>query len=365
MKRIIWDILSVAVTLLVLIFLWQFSLSIILFVLSLAVSAAFQPLINRIANNIHSKRFALGIVYTAFVGLFLITVLLGGQLFLQDLQKAADDFVTNYNRIKTDWPLEGSMFQQTLAEQLPSSDKLFQAIFSEEGFIILTENGGPGQNFFSFFGYFAITIVLSIYWSADQLRFERISVSLFPVKHRPKALHIWRAVEKGVGAYLRSELLQSVFAGLMLGIGYWLLGIRYPALLAMWGATARLIPWFGAVIALIPLFFILGNLPLLGFLAILYTMVVLILLRTGIESRLLHRKSNNSLLIILFVIVLGEAFGVIGVLLAPPLAAAVQILLQELYPLFVRRYTQELREVIELRKRLSHVQKDIKRTGVS
>jgi uncharacterized membrane protein YbaN (DUF454 family) len=65
----------------------------------------------------------------------------------------------------------------------------------------------------------------------------------------------------------------------------------------------------------------------------------------------------------LFVIVLAQAFGVIGVLLAPPLATAVQILLQELYPLFARRYSNELREVFELRRRLSHILKDMKGQG--
>jgi predicted PurR-regulated permease PerM len=362
-KRVAWDILIITVTLIVLILLWQFRLSIVLFALSLAVSAAFQPLIRRIASLTKSKKFALGIVYSTFIGLFLIFTLLGGQLFLQDLQKAAEDFLIAYNRIITDWPLTGSVFQQNLAEQLPSSNELIQAIISEEGLVILTENGGLGQGFFSLLGYFAITIVLSIYWNADQLRFERISISLFPVEHRPKALHIWRAIESGVGAYLRSELLQSVLAGLILGVGYWLLGIRYPAFLALWVATARLIPWFGVLIAIIPLFFMIGNLPISGLLAILFTLIVLIFLRTAIAARLLKYKSNNSLLIVLFVIVLAQAFGVIGVLLAPPLATAVQILLQELYPLFARRYSNELREVFELRRRLSHILKDMKGQG--
>jgi hypothetical protein len=56
---------------------------------------------------------------------------------------------------------------------------------------------------------------------------------------------------------------------------------------------------------------------------------------------------------------------VIGVLLAPPLATAVQILLQELYPLFARRYTQELKKVFNLKKRLSIVRNGIKDSSSS
>jgi predicted PurR-regulated permease PerM len=231
---------------------------------------------------------------------------------------------------------------------------------------MLIVNGWPGQELFSILGYFAIVLVLSIYWSADQLRFERISVNLFPVDMRPKALHIWRAIEKGVGSYLGSELVQGALAGLILGLGYWMIGLRYPALLGLWGAVSRLIPWFGILLAVIPLLFFGGNfLSINGLLAILFAMVVLLLLKNFIEPRL-NQGSKNSLLIVLFVIILAEAFGFIGILLAPPLAVAVQIILRELYPLLAqKRYSLELQEAYRLKKRLSRVRKDIKGPAAS
>jgi predicted PurR-regulated permease PerM len=361
MKQTVWYILVIAFTLVVLILLWQFSISIVLFALSLAVAAALRPIINNLAIRTKSKRLALSLVYSLVIGSILVLLVVGGQLLLKDLQKVTDDFATSYERIKNDWPREESLFRQTLAEQLPSSDDLYQAMTSEQGLLILTEEGGPGQGFFSSFGYIAIILVLSIYWSADQLRFERITVSLFPTDHRPKALHILRTVEKGVGAYLRSELLQSLLAGLILGVGYGLLELRYPVLLAVWGAVVRLIPWFGVLIAILPFMLLgVGSVPFSSFLAVVYTVLVLYLLRTTIEPRVVDQQRNNSLLIVLFVIILAEAFGFIGVLLAPPLAVAVQILLQELYPLFARRYSQELREAFELKKRLSKLRRNVK-----
>jgi predicted PurR-regulated permease PerM len=252
-----------------------------------------------------------------------------------------------------------------LAGQLPSFNDLFQAFLSEEGFVVLTQEGGAGQGIFSYLGYAAIIIVLSAYWSADQLRFERIGVSLFPVERRPKALHIWRMVEAGVGAYLRSEFIQSVLAGLVLGVGYWMIGLKYPALLAAWAAIARLIPWFGTLVAIIPFLFIGEILSFSVLLAILFTILVILFLKAIIEPRILERKSYNSLLIVLFVIVLGEAYGLIGVFLAPPLATALQIVIRELYPLFARRYTRELRGMIKLRKRLLRLRNEIKDSASS
>lgn len=368
MKQTVWYIIVIAITLVVLILLWEFSLSIVLFALSLAVAAALRPIINTIAIRIKSKRFALGLVYSLVIAGIVVLLVGVGQLLFQDLQRATDDFATSYERIKNDWPREESMFRQTLAEQLPSSNDLYQAITSEQGLLILTEEDGPGQGIFSTFGYIGIILVLSIYWSADQLRFERMTVSLFPTIHRPKALHIMRSIEKGVGAYLRSELLQSLLAGLILGVGYGLMGLRYPALLATWAAVTRLIPWFGVLIAVLPLFFFgIGILPFSNFLAVLYTVLVLLAVRSVVEPMVMDRRRNrnNSLLIVLFVIILAEAFGFVGVLLAPPLAVAVRILLQELYPLFAQRHSQEVQEVFELKKRLSRLRRSVKSSASS
>lgn len=361
MKRIAWFIVVIAITLVVLVLIWQFSISFVLFGLSLAVAAALRPLIAAVGMKSKSKRLALTLVYGAVIGSILLILTVGGQFLFQDLQKVTDDFAATYERIKRDWPREGSPFQQSLAGQLPSSDDLYGAITSEEGLLSIAADGGPGQDMFTFIGYIAIVLVLSMYWSADQLRFERLTISMFPNEHRPKALHIGREIEKGVGAYLRSEFVKSVLAGLILGVGFWLIGLRYPALLATWGAVVRLIPWFGGVVATLPFFFVIaGSSPITGFLAIMYTILVLLFLRMVIGSRFGDYQQNNSLLIVLFVILLAEAFGFIGVLLAPPLAVAVQILLRELYPLVTRRNSDQLRKAFALKNRLSRLRRDLK-----
>jgi putative permease len=57
-----------------------------------------------------------------------------------------------------------------------------------------------------------------------------------------------------------------------------------------------------------------------------YTVLVFVLLEFVVEPRLYNRRQYNPLLIALMVLALGEEFGVAGVLMAPPLAAALQIL---------------------------------------
>lgn len=354
MMRIVRYTVIVVTTLTVLLLLWQFGISIVLFLLSLAVAAALRPVISSITGRNVPKRLALGIVYFLLIAAILGALLLISQPFLNDLQTATDDFVANYERAKADWPLHGTLFQQALAQQLPPSTELYGTLTSTGGIPVLEGVFGIAQNFFSLLGRIAIVIVLSLYWTADQFRFERFGLSLIPKEHHSKALHVWRSVETGVGAYLRSEIVQSALAGILLWLVYSMLGIRYPTLLAGWGAIARLIPWFGAVIAVLPALVIgIGVSSTVGLLATVYTIAVLLILKLVIEPRFFLRSKYSSLLIVLFVIGLAEAFGFIGVVLAPPLAVAVQILFQHLYQFPSPTFSSEMTEhVVDIKERL-------------
>lgn len=364
MIRIVRYTVVVVITLIILLLLWQFSIAILLFVVSLAVAAALRPLIGAITGRNVSKRFALGFVYFLLAAAIISSILLISPPLLEEVQRATDDFVSNYDRAKSEWPASGSVFKQTLAEQLPPSSDFYQALTSERGVPVITGLVGIASNFFSLLGYIAIVLVLSLYWSADQFRFERLTLSLIPEEHHPRALHVWRSVEAGVGEYLRSELIQSVLAGLMLWLGYSVLGIRYPILLALWGAIARLIPWFGSIIAVLPPLIIgIGVSSAVGILATLYTVGILLILSLIIEPRFFPRHKYSSLLIVLFVIALAEAFGFIGVILAPPLAVTVQIAFQHLYTYATPAFSSEMAEQVSgIRKRLFELKRRLQQS---
>ena len=361
MIKIIRYTVVVFMTLMVLLLLWQFGVAIVLFLLSLALAAGLRPVINAITGRNIPKRLALGIVYFFLITGIASSILLISPALLDELQILTDDFVANYDRAKAEWPQRGTVFQQTLAEQLPPSADFYQALMSEQGIPAIAGVFGLAQNFLETLGRIAIIIVLSLYWSADQFRFERLGLSLLPEQHHSRALHVWRSMESGVGSYLRSELIQSVLTGLFLWVGFSVLGIRYPALLALWGAIMRLIPWFGALIAVLPALFIgIEISSTVGILATAYTIGILLFLELVIEPRFFPRNKYSSLLIVLFVIALAETFGFIGVVLAPPLAVAVQILFQHLYPFPEAAVTNEVsEEVIDIRKRLLEMRRRI------
>ena len=328
MRQIAWYTAIVLATLAGLFILWEFREALLLFMLSLAIAAAFRPLIDFFTGRRLRRGVALLLAYLIILGLVAgILALIGGPL-LRDIEQATNQFITTYDRIRLSWPDSEILFQQMLANQLPPSQDLFGSLVNEEGFQGLM---GITTNLFGFFTSLVSILILSLYWSADSIHFERLLLSLIPVDKRPTVRRIWRGIDKGTGAYIRSEFIQSMLAGLLLWVGYSLIGLDYPVLLAFIGSLAWLIPWFGAVFAVVPALLVgLGSGILPGILAAVYTVLVLAVMEYIIEPRIFKRTYYSSVILVLVVLALAQAYGLVGLILAPLVSAVLQIVVKYL-----------------------------------
>jgi predicted PurR-regulated permease PerM len=315
--------------------LWQFREAALLFLLSLVVAAAFRPAIDTLAHRGLSRGMALGVVYFAFIALAVTLLLLTSGPLLNDLEVLANRLAQGYEGLKQTWPENGSLFQRTLAERLPPAEELYASLAGQGGSqiwpVLLPAVLGVTTNLLGFLTRLVIVLVLSVYWSADSLHFERLWLSLVPVERRARARQAWRAMETSLGTYIRSELSQSILAGVLLYAGYSLIGLDYPLLLAAAGAVAWLIPWFGALIALAPAVWVgLSLSPLHAVLAAACVLLVLAFLELVVERRLFPNHAYSSVLLVIVALALADAFGLLGFVLAPLLAAAVQITFKEM-----------------------------------
>jgi predicted PurR-regulated permease PerM len=199
-----------------------------------------------------------------------------------------------------------------------------------------------------------VILLLSIYWSINQIHFERLWLSLLPSDQRKQARGIWRTIEPDIGAYIRGQVIQSLLAGLLLGVGYWLLGSPYPVLLALAGALACLIPVIGVVLAVFSALLVglLTSVQLSLFTA-LYALIVLIALGVWVKPRLFNRKWDNPILTVVLLIALADAFGLVGLIVAPPLSVVCQILWSRLVSR--RAVSGAAVQVSDLKKRQARV----------
>jgi len=352
-KQLILFGTAVMTTLLALVALWQFRVVVLYVLVSLALAATVRPLVQ------YSSRQGLIMRLMLFISSLIILVGFGFLLFL-----TAETVVSEIQQliqtvsVQDAWRLpgwlQGSPFQQILVAQLPVPSKFFEAITGDHGQLVLPAILSFTQGIGDAVSAVLVIMFLSIYWSINQVHFERLWLSLLPSGQRKQARGIWRTIEPDLGAYIRSELIQSLLAAVLLGFGYWLLGSPYPTLLAVVGALAWLIPVVGAPLAVIlPL--IMGLLTSLKFslFTVLYTIIVLIALQMWVEPRLFRRKWDNPILTLVILLAMADSFGLLGILVAPPISAVCQILWSRLVTR--RAVSGDAAQVSDLKERQAHL----------
>lgn len=355
-KRLIVIATAIMTTVLFLVILWQFRVVIFFVLISLVLSATFRPIAQSESRQSFLTRLLVILKYIVALVILGVAIYLVGGLVVNDLQE-----LTEVLSVESTWQLpawiEGSALNEALTRWLPTPDALYAAITSQRQ-ILLSAVLGISQGIGGLVSGLVIVIFLSVYWSINQDHFERLWLSVLPVEQRRRARYIWRTIEQDLGAYWRSELVQSLLAVVLLGLGYWLLGSPFPALLAVTGAVAWLIPVVGAVLAVI-MPFVLGLLTSaqISLSTVLYTLVVLLALQIWVEPRFFKPRSDNPFLTFVILLIMADAFGLPGIILAPPIAIIYHVLWRLLISDNVT--TDATVKILDLKKRYKRLEESI------
>lgn len=317
--------------------LWQLRGAVLMMVLAMSIAAALRPSIDGLIARGMMRWLALAVVYLAGVAAFAFVALYAGGRAWHEFPQIGDELAKAHERIRTEWS-DGNKLEQTLARWLPPPEEALAAMRNSQEKSLIATFLGMTFNLFHLLVQCVVVVVLSLYWNIDHVYFERLWLSLLPFRQRAAAGEVWAAMEREVGAYVRSEVIQCLIAGVILAIGYRAIGYPYPALLAIAGAVAWLIPWIGSLLAVaavlalsLPASLLHGPATLLSTTlpTALYTLAVMLLLELFVEPRIFDRGRYNSLLLAAVALGLAEALGLIGLVLGPPLAAAAQIIGRE------------------------------------
>ncbi|NUO55906.1 MAG: AI-2E family transporter [Hamadaea sp.] len=194
-------------------------------------------------------------------------------------------------------------------------------------------NGALGfvQKLFGTIAAALTVLVLSIYFMADMPRLQRGVVRLFPPAHRRRGAHIVAVVVDKVGGYMIGNIVISLIAGVAAFICFQAVGVPYAVPLAVMVAITDLIPMIGAslgaIIGVGVSLLTVGIWPrsivvLLFFIA--YQQIENYL----IQPRVMRNAVDLSPVAVLVVALIGgTVLGLVGALMAIPIAAAVKVVL--------------------------------------
>ncbi|MBE3590586.1 MAG: AI-2E family transporter [Firmicutes bacterium] len=97
-----------------------------------------------------------------------------------------------------------------------------------------------------------LVAVLTIYLMLDGPRLARGLRAWVPAPHRARYDEIARITSRLLGAYVRGQITLAFILGILAGVGTWLLGVPYAALIGLLAGLFELVPMVGPVLGAIP-----------------------------------------------------------------------------------------------------------------
>jgi predicted PurR-regulated permease PerM len=194
---------------------------------------------------------------------------------------------------------------------------------------------GVGQVVVGLITGLVIVIALTVYFLADLPRVTRTLYRLVPRSRRPRAGLLTEEAFARVGGYMLGNIASSMIAGVLTLVWLLIFGIPYPVLLSVFVALIDLLPIVGSTIGgiIVALVALTVSLPV-AIATGAYYLVYRVIEDYLIVPRIMGRTVEvPGLVTIIAVLIGGALLGLIGALIAIPVAATVKLVLEEVsYP---------------------------------
>lgn len=152
-------------------------------------------------------------------------------------------------------------------------------------------------------------------------------------QRQPAAKRILDDMHYAISSYIRGQIIVSLFIGIMLLIGYLIIGIKYAVLLAILAMIVNIVPYVGPIIAITPALIIAFiDSPSMVLKVIIVMMIVQLAEGKFISPQVMGKKLDIHPITIIFIILTaGNLFGIMGIILAIPGYAILKVLVTHSY----------------------------------
>ncbi|MBT4153941.1 MAG: AI-2E family transporter [Candidatus Magasanikbacteria bacterium] len=296
--------------------------------LLLFVSLIFAALIDPFAHKLAKKKIPRGvavvIIYAVILGILGLTVSVLFPVIARDLPQVLEQVGGAAQDLQQqDWwqPVfgeESALRQQLLGDGNTSAfERAYSAL----------------QNWFGGVFSFVLVLVMTFYLVVQDDPIRKILTSVLPHKHIPLVEGVIKKIRASLSAWVRAQFILSVIVGVMVFIGLSILQIQYAAVIALLAALFEFIPYIGPIFAAIPallLGFLQGG-PILFLLVLaLYVVVQQLENHVLVPKIMQHAVGLNPIVSIIAVIAGAELAGILGALIAIPVATVIRVILQEI-----------------------------------
>ena len=176
-----------------------------------------------------------------------------------------------------------------------------------------------------------LTLLVTFYLVVDGQRIRDYLLSFLPEGQQPRARRVTDAIGQRMGGWLLGQIALSASIGVASFIALALIGVNNPLLLAVVAAVAELLPIIGPWIAAVPAVIVAFTQdPVKALLTIIAYIIIQQIESNLLAPRIMGRAVRlHPLAVILALLAGASLFGIVGALVAVPVASAISVILDE------------------------------------
>lgn len=303
----------------------------------------FNPVIDWLERRKWKRGWSIALLYLVIIGILVA-------LFSYVIPVVKDQIISLVNKFPGYWDkltnevddfTKTGLFDQIREKLNTNMNDITKTISSKGTSFVNSAIDGIG----SFVGT-VTEVVLAIvttpfvlfYLLKDGKKLPEFILKMLPVNARAHSRQVMKEANHQISSYIRGQIIVSFCIGVLLYIGYLIIGLPYALTLAIIAAFTSVVPYLGPAIAISPAIVIsIVVSPWLLLKLIVVWVLVQLLEGKFISPQIMGKSLKVHPITILFVIlVAGNLFGVLGVIFAVPGYAVLRVVVMHTFDWFKR-----------------------------
>ena len=292
---------------------------VLIVVLAIVFAEGIRPLVQRLRDRRVPQPLGIIIVYVGIVAFFGLMI----TLLVQPIVSEAQQLVNNFGTYKAEFLSFFNNLQSQLHLNVDVTSQVTNFLGTAQNVLLAI-----GGTIFSVLVNFVLILVLGFLWLVSSERLKRFVVDLFPEQHQALATDVFREIGYRMGGFVRATAINSLAVGVAVGLACFIMQLPSPVLLGVFAGITAAVPIVGPFVGVVPavlLGFTIG--PAYPVLVLAVLLVIQLIDANTVVPLVMNRVvALPALGVVLALLIGGTLQGLIGALLAVPVAAALQVL---------------------------------------
>ena len=187
-----------------------------------------------------------------------------------------------------------------------------------------------------------LVMVLAFYMVVEEGVAKKAFRHLAPKKYQPYLVGLAHRIQGKLSHWLRGQILLMLIVGALTYVGLLIIGVEYPLALGIFAGVAEIVPYAGPIIAAIPAIIIAFTVsPIKAVIVAVLYFAIQQLENSVLTPKIMQKSVGLNPLISLFALMVGfKIGGLVGALLAIPVATIVTVLLKDLVDEYDSRHAK-------------------------